>query len=938
MLVVLLATSLLVVPPFSVDAADDLDACLRQAPVQSPPPINWGEGVPQMWSSTPPVPRDTVRAYLSQVRAARACFRTLDPSRVERPYLGNIMRTFQVETALLAALRRFADAFEAFEDARSYLNAAPNIPSAEGTRTGWIRALHQDQGFLHFRIGNLSASITHYTTALRKTSEHEVGLRVTHLLDVGLLHQYTQDYRSARRYYTRARRLAREHDRTSEEHPSEWARLLYLQANLLLEETLNTEFDRASLRRARDLARKGRSLATSSDRRIDLALALSESLGYLGSFDRAYALNAEVRRYAQARDDAQLRAFALLKLGVLHMQTERWTEAESVLNTSLAIAERMGNLDQQRRIRRGLGRLHELQQNWATAEDQYRAGVAVIKRYRESLTATQWASTAFAQWRDVHRGLVRTLLAQNQPRAALAALDRTRARYLRDLRTRNRVATQLSPATRARFDSLGRALTDVRNRLGTDSLSDATEAALRARKASLMANRQRVLRLDSARTPRPSVDEIAASIAQQDRALVSYFLDAPWPVYDRPPRSAAFVLTGDTLQAVALPGLSQDSIRAHVNTISSLFADRQASRSISAMHFNLRPLRALHDRLYAPVAAHLPDGQPLTVIPDGPMFHVPFSMLATAAPGGRYDHEQARFVLHERPTALDLSASLATDTSATRGDAASSSSDLAAFGVSSFDPLRPPPPSLPSSRADTTAASSLSLPPLPGVRSEINALDRLFDDAKTFLDEQATEPAFAAASQEADVLHLASHALVSPSSSLRNAFLLHPDSSSDGLLFLHELQTRDRALPLAVLSGCNTARGTLRGGEGMAGLQYAFRIMGAQSTVSNLWPTADRSSVALMESFYENLRAGQPKDQALRRAKLTYLENHPDNLSPFFWASAVLYGSPRPLQMNASDGSSLRTWGPVALALLVVLLGWSLVRFRSQLGLDAFHQ
>ena len=937
MLVVLLATSLLVVPSSPVDAADDLDACLRQAPVQSPPPINWGEGVPQMWSRTPPVPRDTVRAYLSQVRAARACFRTVDPSGVERTYLGNIMRTFQVETALLAALRRFADAFETFEDARAYLESEPDIPSADGTRTGWIRALHQDQGFLHFRIGNLSASITHYSAALRSTSEHEVGLRVTHLLDVGLLHQYTQDYQSARRYYTRARRLAREHDRTSEEHPSEWARLLYLQANLLLEETLNTEFDRASLRQARDLARRGRSLATSSDRRIDLALALSESLGYLGSFDRAYVLNAEVRRYAQARGDAQLRAFALLKLGVLHMQTERWTEAESVLNTSLAIAERVDNLDHQRRIRRGLGRLHELQHNWAAAEAQYRAGVAVIKRYRESLTATQWASTAFAQWRDVHRGLVRTLLAQNQPRAALAALDRTRARYLRDLRTRNRVANQLPPATRARFDSLGRALADVRTRLGTDSLSDATEAALRAREAGLMANRQRVLRLDSARAPRPSVDEIATSIAQQDRALVSYFLDDPWPVYDRPPRSAAFVLTGDTLRAVALPGLSQDSIRAHVNTISSLFAGRQASRSISAMHFDLRPLRALHDRLYAPVAAHLPDGQPLTVIPDGPMFHVPFSMLATAAPGGRYDHEQARFVLHERPTALDLSASLAADTAATRGDAAPSSSDLAAFGVSSFDPLRPP-PSLPSSRTDTTAASSLSLPPLPGVRSELSALDRLFDNAKTFLDEQATEPAFAAASQEADVLHLASHALVSPSSSLRNAFLLHPDSSSDGLLFLHELQTRDQALPLAVLSGCNTARGTLRGGEGMSGLQYAFRIMGARSTVSNLWPTADRSSVALMERFYQNLQAGQPKDRALRQAKLTYLENHPDNLSPFFWAPTVLYGSPRPLQLNASDDSSLRTWGPVALALLVVLLGWSIVRFRSQLGLDALHQ
>ena len=940
MLVVLLVT-LLVAPPapaLSADSADDLDACLRQAPVQSPPPINWGEGVPQMWSSTPPVSRDTVRAALSQVRAARACFRALDPSGIERPYLGNVMRTFQAETALLAALRRFSATFETFEDARAYLESEPDIPSAEGTRTGWIRALHQDQGFLHFQIGNLSASINHYSTAFQKTPEHEVGLRITHLLDVGILHQYTQDYRSAHHYYDRARRLAREHDRTPEKHPSEWARLLYHQADLLLDETLNAEFARAPLQRARDLARRGRALAEAPARRTDLTLTLSESLGYLGSFDRAYALNAEVRRYARAQGDAQLRAFALLKLGVLHMQTERWTEAESVLNTSLTIAERMGNLDHQRRIRRGLGRLYELRQNWAKAEAQYREGVAVIERYRESLTATQWASTAFAQWRDVHRGLVRTLLAQNQPRAALAALDRSRARYLQDLRTQNRVANKLPPATRARFDSIGRALTNVRTRLGTDSLSDATEADLRAREATLMANRQRVLRLDSARTARPSVDAISASIDRQDRALVSYFLDDPWPVYDRPPRSVAFVLTGDTLQTIALPGLPQDSIRAHIERISPLFAERQASQNINAMHFDLRPLRALHDRLYAPVADHLSDGQPLTVIPDGPMFHVPYSMLATAAPGGRYDHERARFVLHERPTALDLATSLVVDTSDARGDTSSFSSDLAAFGVSSFDALRPSLSSLSASRPDSSATSPVSLPPLPGVRAEINVLDQLFGDADTFLDERATEPAFTSASQQARVLHLASHALVSPSSSLQNAFLLHPDSTSDGLLFLHELRARDRALPLAVLSGCSTARGTLRGGEGMAGLQYAFRVMGARSTVSNLWPTADQSSVALMERFYQNLQAGQPKDRALRQAKLTYLETHPNNLSPFFWAPAVLYGAPHSLQLESARDSSLRVWGPGVLALLAALLAWSIVRYRFQLGLTASQQ
>ena len=124
----------------------------------------------------------------------------------------------------------------------------------------------------------------------------------------------------------------------------------------------------------------------------------------------------------------------------------------------------------------------------------------------------------------------------------------------------------------------------------------------------------------------------------------------------------------------------------------------------------------------------------------------------------------------------------------------------------------------------------------------------------------------------------------------------------------------------------------------MAGLQYAFRVMGARSTVSNLWPTADQSSVALMERFYQNLQAGQPKDRALRQAKLTYLETHPNNLSPFFWAPAVLYGAPHSLQLESARDSLLRVWGPGVLALLAALLAWSVVRFRSQLGLTASQQ
>lgn len=123
----------------------------------------------------------------------------------------------------------------------------------------------------------------------------------------------------------------------------------------------------------------------------------------------------------------------------------------------------------------------------------------------------------------------------------------------------------------------------------------------------------------------------------------------------------------------------------------------------------------------------------------------------------------------------------------------------------------------------------------------------------------------------------------------------------------------------------------------MAGLQYAFQAMGAESTVSNLWPTADRPSAAITENFYRNLRDGLPKDRALRQAKLTHLETHPNEASPFFWAPSVLYGSPKPVPLEPPDADAASTW-PWWLPFLAIpillagVLGWVLARNSGLLG------
>jgi CHAT domain-containing protein len=81
---------------------------------------------------------------------------------------------------------------------------------------------------------------------------------------------------------------------------------------------------------------------------------------------------------------------------------------------------------------------------------------------------------------------------------------------------------------------------------------------------------------------------------------------------------------------------------------------------------------------------------------------------------------------------------------------------------------------------------------------------------------------------------------------------------------------------LAVLSACETGRGSVAGGEGVLGLQRAFHQAGARTVVASLWKVDDPATSALMALFYDRLwRQNMPPIQALRDAQLTLLR-HPE--------------------------------------------------------------
>ncbi len=864
------------------------------------------------WSAPPPDPCDqpyaaALEAYQAAGERTEAIHHALTLSEQARRCLGEAnagrLQTLYIqEVELLYRLR----------DYPVLVRRADEFLAAVGPDAVQSYSVYRHRGYAQYMLNNLSAAAGDFAQALA-LAETAPGIeRVRLLLSLGATAQRMRDFHSATDAYEQAIQLLDSLDRATPRW--DWYRVYSLnaQADLLVEKAdLNLAPFEPQLRRAAELLEESMALLRKGppDTRTAYALTLlgdvytelhqeEKALGY---FQRAYDL-------AWQLDDGHWHYAATYKLGIYYMRTAQFDRAQTLLLKAHSLVGAARSIDFERRVLRDLGRLYELRGEYARAESFFDQAIAVTERFRQSLRTTTWSSGAFTEWRRSYRGRTRVLLAQGRFEDAFLALEQTRARHLHDMRTQAQLLGRLSLAARARFDSLTTALAETMSALADDALPVARRNALRSQQARLMAQRRILLDLDE-HFPPPSIAALQQTLARRGQVLMSYFIDRSqrWSsVLKRPARSYAFLLTPDTLHAFPLPASAQD-VAALLEQVSPVLTAGQEAVRFNTMLYALPVLKRLYDLLFAPAAAHVPAGARLVVIPDGPLFLLPFGMLIEEETDP-YAYQTAPYLVRKHAISVELAASLLLAEAA--AEAPRAAYDVVAFGKTSFSGVRR---TMTVRDAETADAALIDLP---AVVDEIRAIRRLFRKTQTRLDAEATESAFLDLAPRAKILHLASHTRLDDASPLQNAVLLSADaddSGHDGRLFVHEIQRQALAARLVVLSGCNTARGVLQSGEGMAGLQYAFRAMGVESSLATSWFAEDAASVRLIDGFYRHLRRGLPKDVALQHAQLAFLEGATrTTASPFFWAAPVFYGDAAPLRF-APDWRLRTFW----LALLV---------------------
>lgn len=315
----------------------------------------------------------------------------------------------------------------------------------------------------------------------------------------------------------------------------------------------------------------------------------------------------------------------------------------------------------------------------------------------------------------------------------------------------------------------------------------------------------------------------------------------------------------------------------------------------------------------------------LLVVPDGVLGFVPFEVLLENLPQNFAQNPVAinwgglDFLLKKKAISYAWSASLLRE----------QLKKMPVAGLKNFAAFLPDYSKCGMKSTGTAAIDRGSDGNLPGAKAETEAIEKLIG-GQFFRNGAASRDNFLQRAGQFRIIHMAGHA----DSDDREPALSHlsftcENGQADGAncLFINDLQQIALRAELAVLSACETGTGKLHRGEGVYSLARGFALAGVSATLMSLWRLSDESTPELMSVFYQKIKDGQRKDDALQAAKLDWLTGPSAMLCkhPYFWAGVVANGNMRPIEV--SGGGHLFEW-MAFFGLVTVLLYWFSVKYN----------
>jgi CHAT domain-containing protein/tetratricopeptide (TPR) repeat protein len=302
-------------------------------------------------------------------------------------------------------------------------------------------------------------------------------------------------------------------------------------------------------------------------------------------------------------------------------------------------------------------------------------------------------------------------------------------------------------------------------------------------------------------------------------------------------------------------------------------------------------INKLHDLLISPIEEVLDSTKKIVIVPHGILQNLPFEMLTKD--NGSKDYRKLDYLIKIYNIQYAYSAELWAKESR-----AGKQNEIAFSGFAPmFEKME-----VDTSNKNLYAAFRSEYGSLLYSKKEIEKANNIFN-GEIFIGEEASESKFLEQAPKSNIIHIASHTIANDKNPKQSVILFSDknDEERDALLNLSEIYSLNLNADLAVMSACNTGAGKVKQGEGVMSIGRAFLFAGCKSVIMNLWLANDESSSQIMQSFYKYTSKKMHKDEALRQAKLDYL-NNADALTahPYFWANMVAVGDMSPLETRSN--------------------------------------
>jgi tetratricopeptide (TPR) repeat protein len=275
--------------------------------------------------------------------------------------------------------------------------------------------------------------------------------------------------------------------------------------------------------------------------------------------------------------------------------------------------------------------------------------------------------------------------------------------------------------------------------------------------------------------------------------------------------------------------------------------------------------RELYDILFAPAESQIAQRSKLIVVPDGPLWDVPFEALRSA---------DEKYVIDRASVSYALSLSALREMRKRRAPVRRAAPTLVAFGS----------PALENEVLERVQRTYTGLKLANTDTGELDTLQTIYGPARTraYSAARAKKARVKAELSAATVLHLATPTILDQSVPMYSLFFLSPDTSDDGLMKLWEITNLNSKSRVVVLPHAWSA-GQSQQGDALIALSWAWFVVGTHAVVLNRWEGNDAE---FMYDLHQRMKTSEPNSEQQRQAMLKIGRR----ASPSSWAGYIYLG------------------------------------------------